>query len=579
MRLKVLLYLMIFTLFMMATSIFAVVPSTTLQFEDQWMRSGHNFDPSTRSPAINASCVKCHDSDWFVKIQVNGENPPAANLEKPAEYGHTCKTCHENENPTNILALRKVGDVTLPAHDDVISAGVSASCMSCHNGRRVNPEEYIKTNTRGTHEGPQADMLSGTGAITYGETFGSSAHTIITPKGCLTCHFEGAPAEGERGYNQVGGHTFKMYSDNGTPNNTKDDVENIGACQKCHKSFTTFDVTAKGDYDGNGKVEGVQTEVKGLLALIAAELPKNDAGAIAMPTNDAIAAMTPEDQVIAMNQRMANFNYTLVNLDGSFGIHNTAYAVQVLRTTYEKLTGKTLAGDTIELPPLTASRPVTSDAIDRRFKQWEVSPHNFNPVEREPSEEAGCVKCHNSEWFVKIQVKGEKPPAENLPEPPSKGHTCATCHATDDPTNMLRLQLSGDVTLPAYGDVVHAGVSASCMSCHNARRVNPEKYIITSARGAHEGPQTDMLAGKSGISYGKTLESSSHFTAVEKKCVGCHMGDTPAKGKPGYNRVGDHTFRMVSDNGTPDNPKDDAENVTVCQQCHTGVTTFNFPAK
>lgn len=580
MRLKVLLCLMIFTLFMMATSIFAVVSSTTLQFEDQWMASGHNYDPSVRTQSARASCVPCHNSEWYIRIQIKGEKAPTADLATPPEYGHTCTTCHENENPTNILTLRKVGDVTLPAHDDVISAGVSAGCMSCHNGRRVNPDEYIKTNNRGPHDGPQADMLSGTGAATFGETFGSSAHTIVTPKGCVTCHLEGAPAEGERGYNQVGGHTFKMYSDNGTPDNTRDDVENIGACLKCHVGFTTFDVKAKGDYDGNGKVEGVQTEVKGLLALIAAELPKDPAtGNISLPSGDVAKLATSEEQKIAINQRSANFNYVLVLNDGSFGIHNAAYAVQVLRTSYEKLTGKTLAGDTIVASPLTANRPVTSTAIETRYTQWKASGHNFDTAAREQSAEASCVKCHNSEWFVRIQVKGEKAPTENLAEVPKNGHTCATCHATDDPTNMLRLQLTGDVTLPAYGDVIHAGVSASCMSCHNARRVNPEKYIITNNRGAHEGPQADMLAGKSGISYGKTLESSSHFIAVEKKCVGCHMADTPAKGKPGYNTVGDHTLNMVSDNGTPDDPKDDVDNVAVCQKCHTGVTTFDFPAK
>ena len=426
-------------------------------------------------------------------------------------------------------------------------------------------------------------MLSGTGAITFGETFGSSAHTAVTEKGCVTCHMMSTPAVGEHGHNEVGGHTFRMYSDNATPTNTRDDVENIAACKQCHPAFTTFNVAAKGDYDGNGKVEGVQTEVKGLIALLAAELPKNAAGVITMATNDQIAAMAPADQVKAMNQRMANFNYALANYDGSLGIHNTAYAVQVLRTTYEKLTGKKLAGDTIKTFPLPASvRSVTDDAIDKRLAQWEASPHNFDPVAKaeyfhNAVISASCVKCHDSEWFVKIQVKGEKQPAANLEKPAQYGHTCSTCHSIDDATNILRLNLVGNVTLPAYKDVVDAGISATCMSCHNNRYEKPEERAVTTYRGSHGGPQADMLAGKSGISYGKKLESSSHFTAVENKCVGCHMADTPAKGKPGHDLVGEHSFSMKSDNGTPDNPKDDVQNVAVCQKCHAGVTSFDFP--
>lgn len=71
-------------------------------------------------------------------------------------------------------------------------------------------------------------------------SIGSSAHTIVTTKGCVTCHEEATPAMGERGYNQVGGHTFKMRWDGGTPDNHRDDVENVAACQQCHPGLDTL---------------------------------------------------------------------------------------------------------------------------------------------------------------------------------------------------------------------------------------------------------------------------------------------------------------------------------------------------
>ncbi len=545
--------------------------------EEQWMVSGHNFDPNHTSATYRSSCVKCHDSASFVKIQVKGEELPIsdggtpddpsddgpADLEERAAFGHVCTTCHDVENPTNILALHMSGDVTLPAYGDVVSAGVSAACMSCHNGRRENPPEYILGSRRGPHHGPQADMLSGTGALDFGTTLGSSMHTVVTTKGCVECHMAADPIAQDFGQDQVGEHTFKMHWDGGTPENPNDDVYNVASCQGCHAGLDTFNILAKGDYDGDGEVEGVQTEVAGLLEAVAAELPQDEDGEVSIPSD--LELTTPE-------QRMANFNYVMVLEDGSLGIHNTVYAVQMLRESYKQLTGNDLPGDKPLGMPLTANRPVTSAAIEGKYEQWLESGHNYDPVEHDfhgAITRSSCIKCHDSAGFVSIQVKGNPPPEEDLAEASEFGMVCTTCHAIDDATNILRLNMVGDVTLPAYGDVVDAGVSAACMSCHNARRVNPPEYVLGSSRGTHGGPQADMLAGKSAIDYGETLDSSAHFSAVEKKCVGCHMADTPDGA--GHNMVGDHTFAMRSD--------DDIENVGACQSCHGDIATFDFPAR
>ena len=550
-----------------------LVATSANEQAEQWMVSGHNFDASGHA-STGASCVKCHDSASFVLMQVNGGELPIddggtpddpsddgpADLEEHAEFGHVCTTCHDVNNPTNILALQMTGDVTLPAYGDVVSAGVSAACLACHNARRENPPEYVLGSCRGAHHGPQADILSGTGAIDFGETLGSSMHTVVVTKGCVECHMAADPLAGGFGENQVGEHTFKMVWDGGTPGNPNDDVENVTACRECHAGIDTFNILAKGDYDGDGEIEGVQDEVAGLLDVVAAELPQNEDGEVTIVVDDT----TPE-------QRMANFNYVMVDEDGSLGIHNTVYAVQVLRASYKALTGAEFAGDKPLGVPLTANRPVTSDAIDGKYEQWLESGHNYDAEEgleifHEATIRTSCVRCHDSAGFVSIQVKGGDQPEENMAEPSEHGIVCATCHTIDDATNILRLSMVGNVTLPAYDDVVDAGVSAACMSCHNARRVNPPEYVLGSSRGTHGGPQADMLAGKSAIDYGETLDSSTHFAAVEKKCVGCHMADMPDGAM-----VGDHTFSMVSDDGI--------ENVGACASCHGGITTFNFPAK
>jgi len=236
--------------------------------EDQWALSGHNFDPGHTSATTRASCAECHDSATFVKVRVNGEELPIsdggtpddpsddgpADLEEQAAFGHVCTTCHDVNNPTNILALHLSGDVTLPGYGDVVSAGISAACMECHNGRRENVEEYILGSRRGPHHGPQADMLSGTGAANFGELFGSSMHAAVTPRGCVGCHMMPNPVQGDRDDDKVGEHTFSMRWDGGSPENPTDDVSNVLSCQGCHAGLTTFNIPAKGDYDGDGEI-------------------------------------------------------------------------------------------------------------------------------------------------------------------------------------------------------------------------------------------------------------------------------------------------------------------------------------
>jgi hypothetical protein len=53
------------------------------------------------------------------------------------------------------------------------------------------------------------------------------------------------------------------------------------------------------------------------------------------------------------------------------------------------------------------------------------------------------------------------------------------------------------------------------------------------------------------------------------------MQPTPATGQPGHDKVGQHTFTMKWDGGTPTDPADDVENVAVCQTCHGPIDSFD----
>ena len=126
---------------------------------------------------------------------------------------------------------------------------------------------------------------------------------------------------------KVGGHTFKVAfaGDAATPAR-----DLVATCQGCHGP----DITALNfplmDYDGDGVIDGVQTEVQHLLDKLAVLLP---------PVGQAKSTLTI-DSSWTQPQLEAAYNYLFVQSDGSLGIHNTAYAVGLLKASIADLSAK-----------------------------------------------------------------------------------------------------------------------------------------------------------------------------------------------------------------------------------------------
>ena len=127
------------------------------------------------------------------------------------------------------------------------------------------------------------------------------------------------------------------------------------------------------------------------------------------------------------------------------------------------------------------------------------------------------------------------------------------------------------------GEVVtEGGRGRFCMNCHISRR-DAETYVeeFHSHFGPHHSNQTDMFVGLNAITFGMNVPSSTHKNVVEDGCVTCHMAETPASGEPGHNKIGEHTWSMHDDNGTPEDPSDDADNIAACVTCHGPITSFD----
>ena len=121
-------------------------------------------------------------------------------------------------------------------------------------------------------------------------------------------------------YLHAGGHTFE---------NSYNGEDLVAACQQCHgPGLTTFDFPLQ-DYNGDGVIQGVQTEVQSLLNKLSTLLP---------PDNTVKASLNITS-TWTQPQLEAAYNWLFVEKDGSLGIHNTAYAVGLLKASIANLTG------------------------------------------------------------------------------------------------------------------------------------------------------------------------------------------------------------------------------------------------
>jgi len=291
----------------------------------EWNNSAHAV--TTTDPAGNASCVGCHTNNGFID-RINGV--AGADLTYDAI---SCQTCHEPHGETvpstQQHLVRTLNPVTLADGTVIKTAGAGTLCMNCHQARQ-NAVTYAATTAGsahfGPHEGPQADMLSGANGFTYGKTIPSSAHFDVVTDTCVSCHTQ-EPASTDPAIGLVGGHTFTMSF---AGNATAPAEQMVGACQTCHgPEVTQFNFPLM-DYDGDGVIDGVQTEVQHLLNNLALMLP---------PVGQPKTSLTI-DSTWTQPQLEAAYNWLFVTNDGSQGIHNMAYTVGLLKASIADLQSK-----------------------------------------------------------------------------------------------------------------------------------------------------------------------------------------------------------------------------------------------
>lgn len=330
------------------------------------------------SPGIHSSvsCQPCHAGKGFIYLaDHNLDTAGIASVWSSSTDGITpitCQICHDphgsdNERLIRVAALK--GDTLsngykLPAN---LRRGESLLCVTCHKSRspvtvRVKPNSppyYGFLRGFDPHYNPQADFFFGSGGYQFGDTTITGINTHLgLEAGCITCHMQPRPNSLSKGATALANHSFTFDTTYAGSYYKPTDI-----CATCHGEIAGLDgVQAGYDYDRNGKIEGVQTEVKGMLTQLKAILPKDAAGeVIGSVTLRAVDSAAVAAGGLPLVGKI--WNYWFVKKDASFGIHNTKYTVALLykSLSWTPLSVKQLAG----LP--------TEFALDQNY------PNPFNP--------------------------------------------------------------------------------------------------------------------------------------------------------------------------------------------------------
>lgn len=332
-------------------------------FPAQWRESGQDVTvaDSTRgfhgghaigtwiARGTRGSCAPCHSGAGYVQWDkegkpVNDIGLPGSIATVPDATVISCAVCHDPHDATNLHQLRlsntQLGDgtpVTFALY------GTGAQCMECHRSRReaatYSADPSNGSSHYGPHHGPQADMLIGANGPDFGIRLPSSPHAVapaptVDPldppanggmNSCVNCHMSGDHAvDAEGNVSTVGGHSFNMNDALGN--------DNVEACEPCHGNVgTTFTekkyfMNSNADHDGDGNEEGVQEEVHGMMANLLTYLPTDSLGHLDMSSKtNSIAVLR------------AGYVYLLMEEDRSFGIHNPAYSVGLLKAAIESM--------------------------------------------------------------------------------------------------------------------------------------------------------------------------------------------------------------------------------------------------
>jgi hypothetical protein len=313
----------------------------------EWSGSLHAHPTRTPSGPGRQNCVRCHTAMGFKDFIEHAGTTNVPYVTNTTYEAITCAACHDPHDASNPHQLRAANIYTLPEGTTVTNVGLGALCMNCHHSRNGEANQNIANyklglptwaggSSFGVHDSTAGDMVEGVNAITYGKVIPSGSHSAVIPNVCVGCHMQPV-ATTDPAFGQAGGHTYSMTYKvvSGGVTNTLDKVD---VCIKCHGPIEGFNFARK-DYDGDGVIDGVQTEVQHLLDKLSRLLPNSTYRGDGNYVADGLVK-SPSTKTNWQNKFLqATWNWQFVNVEGSKGVHNAPYTVGVLKASLADLTG------------------------------------------------------------------------------------------------------------------------------------------------------------------------------------------------------------------------------------------------
>ena len=313
-------------------------------------RSGGAFHDWDKEKEVPAACARCHGANSVPEYLKEGKTTATQHVKN----GFACTNCHAD---MVTYERHKVAKVTFASGINVDTGKNDANlCMTCHQGREstasVNkaiagkdmdkPDPAI--NFVHVHYYPAGATVYGTEAkVAYeyaGKSYAGRFAHMPNVSTCTGCH---QPHTGELKVDRCGG---------------------------CHDGINTVaDVTrirmlSKGDFDGNGKEEGMGREVETMKAELYVAIQtyaKNVGGTPIAFTKAAFPywhadtngngridpeEVKPANKYPAYTPRLlqAVYNYTFALRDTGAAYHNGSYVLQILYDSLESLAASGKAG-------------------------------------------------------------------------------------------------------------------------------------------------------------------------------------------------------------------------------------------
>ena len=327
----------------------------------QWSKSKHAI--GGRSERNAADCAGCHTTEGFQQRWREGwSTQKVKQVDNPSPP--SCFACH-SPHARNSFSRRDTTAVTITSFitgvpDAVFDYGNGNICARCHQTRVSSPmspkPDPTKTAATDTititssrwypHYGVNAQMLMGTGGFQFSDyTYaGNSPHTnntFLKQEGCVKCHMA-EPIGGGGGV--VGGHTFWTSFESEESGTT---MYNLTGCRDaaCHgSSFTSFDYISQSSTLTGG--QGVQTYIKRYLDTLNTMLTDTNVvgkwtAGTAKPwltASGTVNASTGSPLKIRPASRSGVlYNFLFLEHEGSHGVHNSKYAVQLLQSSIAEL--------------------------------------------------------------------------------------------------------------------------------------------------------------------------------------------------------------------------------------------------